>query len=151
MENRNKGRLGELVQLFENRRKNDMESGECFIKLSFPFVDEILLPILKAALPEPTHLLTPEEAATATGCGWLENWIPGDEEDGTAEPETKLLYPAAWCCGKAVNSAGEIMKLADKRFYNRKYGYRVWTGEPTDEQVDATPWLEDEAEQEPSR
>ena len=140
MENRNKGRLGELVQLFENRRKNDMESGECFIKLSFPFVDEILLPILKAALPEETRLLSPEEAATATGSGYLENWIEPGDEDGPDAPETKLLYPAAWCCGKAVNSAGEVMKLSDARWYNRKYGYRVWTGEPTDEQVDTTPW-----------
>lgn len=138
MENRNKGRLGELVQLFENRRKNDMESGECFIKLSFPFVDEILLPILKAAQPEPARVLTPEEAATATGSGYLEDWVVWEGEEGSKG--TKLLYPAAWCCGKAVNSTGEVIKLTDERFYNREYGIRVWTGEPTKEQMEETPW-----------
>ena len=141
MENRNKGRLGELVQLFENRRKNDMESGECFIKLSFPFVDEILLPILKAALPEPAHLLTPEEAATSAGVGYLENSFNEELDiDGSIRPEKKFIMRAAWVNGRAITESGEVFKLTDPVFYNRKYGFRVWSGEPTDQQMEETPW-----------
>lgn len=140
MENRNKGRLGELVQLFENRRKNDMESGECFIKLSFPFVDEILLPILKAALPEEARVLSAEEVKTARGTGYLENWFAAVEEwDGTVLPETRELFPAAWNGGMAL-ADGDTFDLRDDKLYNRPYGYRVWTAEPTAEQRNATPW-----------
>lgn len=144
MENRNKGRLGELVQLFENRRKNDMESGECFIKLSFPFVDEILLPILKAALPEEAHLLTLEEAEYATGVGILEEWFAEDKDcDGSIMKETMVAGPCAFHRGKVINENGDVLKLANKMFYNRKYGYRAWIGQPTNEQMASTPWYAD--------
>ena len=145
MENRHKGRLGELVQLFENRRKNDMEAGEYCIKMSFPFVDEMLLPILRANLPEPARLLSAEEAATATGSGIMEEWFEEQEVDGSTVGETVIAGLCAFNRGKAINENGDVMSLTDKRFYNRRYGYRVWSGEPTDEQILIAPWETEEA------
>ena len=144
MENRNKGRLGELVQLFENRRKNDMESGECFIKLSFPFVDEILLPILKAALPEPTRVLSLDEILTGVGVGWLENWYAADpDEEG--DEERFCMTECAWVYGCLVTEDGNTSRPEQvKALYNQHYGMRVWTGPLPEEERRETPWEPEE-------
>ena len=89
------------------------------------------------------RVLTLDEVLTGKGCGWIENWFEPDEETGA--PDYKELFECAWCYGGVVMMESGMLDHSEpehvKKFYGKKYGTRIWTGRPTEEEREATPWL----------
>lgn len=76
------------------------------------------------------------------GAGWVEIWY--EPEDG--EPESFEIMRCVWLFGNLMvddgcHSTTDTENL--KRMYNRKYGQRIWTNCPTEEQRKAAKWDED--------
>ena len=73
------------------------------------------------------------------GAGWVEIWY--EPEDG--EPENFEIMRCVWLFGNLMvddgcHSTTDAENL--KRMYNRKYGQRIWTNCPTEEQRKAAKW-----------
>lgn len=87
-------------------------------------------------------VLTKKEIMAGQGVGWLENWMRADEES----PEMKYVVPCAWLLGNVLEKDTETDYVGHStpeqvaRQYGKKYGLRIWTDKPTDEQREATPW-----------
>ena len=87
------------------------------------------------------RVLALEEVLEGSGGGWAEDWLEACEEDGT--PEERVLRQVAWCRGCVIDGTCSSLDADRLReFYLRKYGTRIWTGLPTDEQRMAEPWEE---------
>ena len=87
------------------------------------------------------RVLALDEILEGAGGGWAEDWWEASEEDGT--PEERVLRQVAWCRGCVID--GTCSSLGAERLreiYQKKYGTRIWTGLPTDEQRTAEPWEE---------
>lgn len=74
------------------------------------------------------------------GAGWVEIWY--EPEDG--EPESFEIMRCVWLFGNLMvddgcHSTTDAENL--KRMYNRKYGQRIWTNCPTEEQRKAAKWM----------
>lgn len=83
------------------------------------------------------HVVPLDELITGAGVGYEENWLRG--EDG--EEDSFVLDECAWCKGGVVVNDSEIVsRAALERLYNRPYGLRVWSREPSAEQREKTPW-----------
>ena len=83
------------------------------------------------------RLLTMEEVLTTKGAGWIENWFAADED----EPESFELSEVAWCYGTLAHADGDgtPSEFVEKQ-YLKKYGMRIWTEKPTEEQRKAVEW-----------
>lgn len=73
------------------------------------------------------------------GAGWVEIWY--EPEDG--EPESFEILRCVWLFGNLMvddgcHSTTDTENL--KRMYNRKFGQRIWTNCPTEEQRKAVKW-----------
>lgn len=83
------------------------------------------------------RVVTLDELINGVGIGCEENWLKG--EDG--EEDSFVLDECAWCKGGVVVNDSEIVsRAALERLYNRPYGLRVWSREPSAEQREKTPW-----------
>ena len=83
------------------------------------------------------RVLEEYEVMTTCGGGWIENWLA--PEDG--EPECFDMQMCAWCNGYLVTGDGSTTGrdvVAEQ--YGKKYGMRMWTDRPTDEQREAAKW-----------
>ena len=97
-------------------------------------------------LPEPPtagpvdgapHVVTLDELINGVGIGYEENWLKG--EDG--EEDSFEVNRCAWCNGGVVlNDAEYVSRAVLERLYNKPYGLRVWSREPSEEQREKTPW-----------
>lgn len=85
----------------------------------------------------PARLFRPEELPTYCGAAWLETWFEPYED----EPESKELSQVGVCNGHLVHGDGDF---TDCKYllsqYNRHYGLRLWTQEPTDQQRECVAW-----------
>ena len=78
-----------------------------------------------------------EELFNGAGVGYEENWLRG--EDG--EEDSFEVNRCAWCNGGVVlNDAEYVSRAVLERLYNKPYGLRVWSREPSEEQREKTPW-----------
>ena len=73
------------------------------------------------------------------GAGWVEIWY--EPEDG--EPESFEIMRCVWLFGNLMvddgcHSTTDAENL--KRMYNKRYGQRIWTNCPTEEQRKAAKW-----------
>lgn len=84
---------------------------------------------------EKPRLYTLKELREGCGGGWYECWLM----ESDAEPETKELQPCGWCLGHIILEYGSNGPIIED-WYNVKYGYRIWSGKPTDEEREAEPW-----------
>ena len=96
--------------------------------------------LLKA---QPPRVMTREEIENGVGHGWIEEWYPADEEEGTAEYWE--LLPCAWCHGGVVQTDefGSVDMTTPemlKTHYGKRYGLRIWDQYPTGEW--GRPWDE---------
>lgn len=95
--------------------------------------------VLKYLADDGPRVLAPEEIGDS-GSGWMEKWFMGDEEDD----DYKALFHVAWAGGFTVELDGSSCpsygKLDDLADYNRTFGWRVWTEEPTRKLMCDTPW-----------
>ena len=83
------------------------------------------------------RVVTLDELINGAGVGYEENWLRG--EDG--EEDSFVLDECAWCKGGVVvNDSEYVSRAALERLYNRPYGLRVWSREPSAEQREKTPW-----------
>jgi hypothetical protein len=87
----------------------------------------------------PARVLALDEVLGSKGAGWLENWFEADE----SEPESFELSEVAWCYGTLAHIDGDV-STEDyvKRWYNRRYGMRIWSAKPTDEEREREKWDE---------
>ena len=91
----------------------------------------------------PPRVMTLEEIEDGVGNGWIEEWYPADEEEGTAEYWE--LLPCAWCHGGVVQTDefGSVDMTTPemlKTHYGKRYGLRIWDQYPTGEW--GRPWDE---------
>lgn len=95
-----------------------------------------VLELLKAQEP---RVISLDELNTTSGAGWLEVWLEGDPDEGMKEE--KFLIECGWCKGNYITDDGDF-SIADyiQTHYNKKYGIRIWTAKPTDEQREAVRW-----------
>ena len=80
-------------------------------------------------------VLSADGIKEGSGSGIIENWLPPCD----GEEESIELIPCAYCYGHIVDNTGAVWK-SDGDMYGKKYGYRVWTVKPTDEQREAVKW-----------
>lgn len=96
------------------------------------------LELLKAR-QKPPRVLTLEEVMTTGGVGYVEDWFEGDGE----LPEEKTVNECAWLRGAIILYEPEAhytdvcYQDAVERGYNRRYGMRVWTAKPSDQEREA--------------
>lgn len=89
------------------------------------------------------RVISLDELMNTSGCGYVEAWF--EAEPGEGMQEEKVLIECAWCRGSYVTEDGDISNPVYIRGqYNRRYGLRVWSARPTDEQRKAVEW-DDEA------
>lgn len=89
-------------------------------------------------MSEKARLMTTDEIMNDCGSVWLEEWLEADGED----PEIIELKQAANCFGHLIDRTGATYSLRNwSKYYNRKFGIRVWTAEPDDETRAAARWL----------
>ena len=83
------------------------------------------------------RVVTLDELINGAGVGYEENWLKG--EDG--EEDSFEVNRCAWCNGGVVlNDSEYVSRAALERLYNKPYGLRVWSREPSEEQREKTPW-----------
>lgn len=85
------------------------------------------------------RVISLDELNTTSGAGWIEVWLEGDPDEGMEEE--KFLTECGWCKGNYITDDGDF-SIADyiQTHYNKKYGIRIWTAKPTDEQREAVRW-----------
>ena len=81
------------------------------------------------------RLYTLKELREGCGGGWYEVWLRESGED----PEMKEIQPCGFCRGYFVLDYGSNGTILEDD-YNARYGFRIWTAEPTDEEREAEPW-----------
>lgn len=92
---------------------------------------------------QPPRVMTREEIENGVGHGWIKEWYPADEEEGTAEYWE--LHACAWCHGGVVQTDefGSVDMTTPemlKTHYGKRYGLRIWDQYPTGEW--GRPWDE---------
>ncbi len=81
------------------------------------------------------RVLTMRELQGGFGGGIYESWLPASDGD----PEIKETELCGFCCGHFILSDGSNGRIRAEN-YNRPYGIRIWTAEPSDELREAWPW-----------
>lgn len=84
---------------------------------------------------EEPRLYTLQELREGCGGGWHEVWYMATDED----PEYKRVEPCGFCRGYFVLEEGSNGYFHEN-MYNHRYGFRVWTAEPSEELMEAAPW-----------
>lgn len=75
------------------------------------------------------------------GHGWYEVYTIGDEDD----PPVRMLYECVWLNGYVMTA--DVDGNIDypnwlKQWYGKKGGARIWSGKPTEQLMEATPWTD---------
>ena len=91
------------------------------------------------------RVLTLDEVLNSSGTGYEEDLLPPDGDI----PAYKTLKPCVWLMGDILEWDEEYgycdhtERDVTANHYGTKYfGFRVWTGMPTEEQMEATAWSE---------
>lgn len=105
-----------------------------------PKFEKVVSILLDTEVKRTTRLLKYEEALSACGSGWLEQWFEPFLARGNME--FKVLYRCVFISGFVMNEYGHIERLDIEKHYNRPFNFRLWLGDerPTDAQRDAAPW-----------
>ena len=119
-------------------------AGKCPKDCEYIKVDNCWMGLVGALLEEKEpRVLTLEELMSSSGGGFVEIWFEGDPEEELKEE--KVLIECGWCRGCYVSEDGDFSNEDYIAWqYNKRYGLRIWTGRPTDEQREAVKW-DDEA------
>lgn len=92
-----------------------------------------------AAERKPARLFTLEELECYCGAAWLEVWLEADPDEG--DPEKKELHQVGVCSGNLVFQGGDTTGFDwVQKQYNKRFGLRLWTRQPSDAQREAEPW-----------
>ena len=91
---------------------------------------------------EKVRVLTLDEVMNRSGIGYEEDWLPPDGD----VPALKTLKPCVYLMGDVL-VFDEQYKYCDRtepdwtaKRYDEKYGFRIWTGKPTEQQREETEW-----------
>ena len=84
-----------------------------------------------------------DELEISAGAGWCEMWYPADEEEG--EPECFVIFRCAYLFGSILmedggGGASVSYKGSVREWYNKKYGGRVWTDPPSEQDRKEAKW-----------
>lgn len=84
--------------------------------------------------------LTLRQLNEGCGAGWIETRLAPEDGDDS-EGDVFELAPCAWCCGNLIMDDGSsATRSMLQDLYGKKYGLRLWTDRPTEEQREATLW-----------
>lgn len=90
-----------------------------------------------AADRKPARLFTLEELECYCGAAWFEVWLEPYEGD----PEGKEIYQVGVCSGHLIHQDGDMDSFDwVQKQYNKRFGLRLWTRQPSDAQREAEPW-----------